>query len=76
MRCPCCGALGVQRATVFEGLQQQLWKVIGAVAFVSAAILGQAHLVGEPWEHLISVTGTIAAALVAWNIKQHPVKEP
>lgn len=61
--------------TLLEGLAAQFWKLVGLVAFVSASVVGQSHLVGEPWEHLLSVAGTVAGVLIAWNLKQHPVKK-
>ncbi len=75
MRCPCCGAIGVTRLTFLEGIKAQVWKVVSLVAAVSSAIIGQAELVGEPWRHWISVLAIVATALIAWNLKQHPVKE-
>lgn len=75
MICPCCGAKDITRLSLLEGLQAQVWKVIGAVACVSTAVVGQSHLIGEPWQHFFSVAGAIAGALIAWNIKQHPVKQ-
>lgn len=75
MTCPCCGAVGIIRLTVFEGVRAQLWKVISLVAAVSSAIIGQAELVGEPWRHWVSIVAIVATALIAWNLKQHPVKE-
>ena len=75
MTCPTCGTIGVERLSLVEGIWMQRWKVLSAFAAVSAAIVGQSHLVGEPWVHILSVGGTISGALVAWNIKQHPVKE-
>lgn len=73
MRCPCCGASGATPLTLLEGLQSQLWKVVSLIACVTAAIAGQSHLFGEPWEHVVTVAGTIAGALVAWKIKPNPV---
>ncbi len=75
MRCPCCGTPGVQPLSFLEGLRAQVWKVVTLVAAVSTAIIGQAEMIGEPWRHWVAVTATIASALIAWNIKQHPVKE-
>lgn len=75
MRCPCCGTAGVERMTLLEGLAAQFWKVVGIVAFLSASVVGQSHLIGEPWEHYLAVGGAIAGALIAWNLKQHPVKK-
>jgi len=75
MRCPCCGAVGVIRLTILEGIRAQLWKFISLVAAVSSAIVGQAELVGEPWRHWVSILAIVATALIAWNMKQHPVKE-
>lgn len=75
MKCPCCGADGCTRLSLLEGLKAQLWKVISLAAFVSAGILGQADLLGEPLKHYVSVTGTIAGVLIAWNLKQHPVSK-
>jgi hypothetical protein len=73
--CPCCGAKGVQAMTILEGLQAQVYKVASLVAFLGAAILGQSDLVGEPTKHYVTVVSILCSALVAWNLKQHPVKD-
>lgn len=75
MRCPCCGAIGVTPLTFVESLRSQTWKVVSLAAFVSTTIVGQAELIGEPWRHWITVVGVVCTAIIAWNIKQHPVKE-
>lgn len=76
MICPCCGARGAQLLSFWDGLRAQAWKVIGLVAAVSGALVGQAELIGEPWHHYLSIAGIVATAFIAWNIKQHPTKEP
>ena len=58
-----------------EAIKAQLWKIIGLIAAMSAAIIGQSHLIGEPWMHYVSVAGTVCGAAVAWKIKEHPMKE-
>lgn len=75
MRCPCCGAIGATPMSFLEGIQAQIFKISGLVAFMGTAIVGQSDLVGEPWKHWITVAAFVAATLVAWNIKQHPVKQ-
>ncbi len=42
----------------------------GLVAFVCVSIIGQAELIGEPWRHVLAVTGTISAAI--WAYGMHP----
>lgn len=75
MQCPCCGQVGVTRLTILQGIKAQLWKAVSLVAAVSAALIGQAELIGEPWRHWLSILAIVATALIAWNLKQHPVKE-
>ncbi len=75
MRCPCCGASNFQPLGFLDGLKAQIWKIITLVAAISAAIIGQSHLLGEPWMHYVSVAGTVCGAAVAWKIKEHPMKE-
>lgn len=75
MRCPCCGAIGVQRLTLLESMQAQLGKVVSLGACISTALVGQAELIGEPWRHYVTISAIVLTAIVAWNIKQHPVKE-
>lgn len=75
MKCPCCGAIGVQSLSFVESVKTQLAKVISLVAFICVTVAGQAELLGEPWRHYVTVLGVICTAAIAWNIKQHPVKE-
>ena len=75
MRCPCCGAIGVQSLTFLESLRAQAWKVMSLGAFISLTVTGQAELIGEPWRHYVTVIGVICSAEIARNITQHPVKE-
>lgn len=75
MICPCCGARGVRLLSFWQGVRAQIGKVLGLVAAVSGALVGQAHLIGEPWHHVLSIVSIIATAIFAWNIKQHPVAD-
>ena len=61
--------------TLIEGIQAQFFKIVALLAALSAALLGQAELIGEPYHHYLSIAGIVSGTLIAWNIKQHPVKE-
>ena len=53
---------------------KELGKFAGLVGCVSAAVLGQAELVGEPWRHVLSVTAIIATATWAYCMKPKNLK--
>ena len=43
----------------------ELGKFAGLLGCVSAAVLGQAELIGEPWRHWLSVTAIVCTAVWA-----------
>lgn len=53
---------------------KELGKFAGLIGCVSAAILGQAELVGEPWRHVLAVTGIGATATWAYCMKPSSMK--
>ena len=53
---------------------KELGKFAGLVGCVSAAILGQAELVGEPWRHYLSVTAIVCTASWAYGMKPQGLK--
>ena len=52
----------------------EIGKFAGLVGCVSAAVLGQAELVGEPWRHVLSVTAIICTAIWAYCMKPKGMK--
>lgn len=56
MKCPKCGYVYRTRWS------EQLGKIAGLGTSVCAALLGQAHLAGEPWEHVIAIAGIVGVA--------------
>lgn len=53
---------------------KELGKFAGLIGCVSAAILGQAELVGEPWRHVLSVTAIMSTATWAYCMKPSSMK--
>lgn len=41
-------------------------RIIGLIAAVSTALVGQAELIGEPWHHWLSIIGIISAVVIAY----------
>lgn len=54
---------------------RELGKFAGLIAFVSAAIIGQAELIGEPWRHVLTVTAIMCTAIWAYCMKPNNVSE-
>lgn len=52
----------------------ELGKMAGLVGCVSAAVLGQAELIGEPWRHYITVTAIVCSATWAYCMKPKGLK--
>lgn len=41
-------------------------RLIGFIAAISSAFVGQAELIGEPWHHYMSIAGIICAVTLAY----------
>ncbi len=54
-------------------LYRELGKLAGLVASVSAAIVGQAELIGEPWRHVLTVAAVGSTATWAYCMRPNNV---
>lgn len=43
-----------------------LLRWVGLVAAICGALVGQSHLIGEPWQHYMIITGIVAATTFAY----------
>ena len=45
------------------------------IAFPSAAVIGQAELVGEPWRHILSITAIVCGTIWAYCMKPSSIRD-
>ena len=45
------------------------------IAFPSAAVIGQAELIGEPWRHYVTVTAIVCTAVWAYCMRPGTIKD-
>ena len=53
----------------------ELGKFAGLIAFPSAAVIGQAELVGEPWRHILSITAIVCGTIWAYCMKPSSIRD-
>ena len=53
---------------------KELGKFAGLIGCVSAAVLGQAELIGEPYRHWLTVTAIICTAVWAYCMRPKGMK--
>lgn len=53
---------------------RELGKFGGLIGFTSAAIVGQAELIGEPWRHYFTVSAIVGLAVWAYGMKPESLK--
>ena len=53
----------------------ELGKFAGLIGFTSAAIIGQAELIGEPWRHYVTVTAIACSAIWAYCMRPGNFRE-
>lgn len=54
---------------------KELGKLAGLVGCVIAAILGQAELIGEPYRHVLAITGIGATAIFGYCMTPRSIKQ-